>query len=207
VPGFSYFYLIINPMANFDPDSESVTIPFSRYKLTGLLLICLGFAAVGIWCIIDREAISAGSLHHDPVFFAMFIGVVCIAFAGMGCSVFLYQLFNRKPGLVVDINGIRDNSTLASVGLIKWDDITEVTEGSAAGFVYIHVKNPEAYINRFNNRWKKKFAKANFDKNGTPLAISQNELKCDFNELYALLTARVFEYQEAKKDTHFHGSL
>jgi hypothetical protein len=195
-------------MASFDIDNESIIIPSSKYKLAGLILMTATFAAVGVFMLLNAKEIAGTEYHRRPVFSVITIDIIGAAFGGIGFILFVYQLLrSSKPGLIVNFDGIYDNSTLLSAGLIRWDEITDIKESDQAGYINIFVKNPEEHIDRLRNPVKKRAVKAVFNKNGTPISISQDTLKCEYNELWSLLTTPLFEYQQAKKATHFNGAI
>lgn len=99
-------------MAHFNPEDETIKIPFSKYKLIGFLLMGLSFLAAGILFVIDPSEIANSGLRHKSVLFVIAIGATAIVSSGAACIFFLYKLMSLKPGLIIDINGIYDNSSL-----------------------------------------------------------------------------------------------
>jgi hypothetical protein len=53
--------------------------------------------------------------------------IAAILFFGFGIFYFLRKLIDKKPGLIIDDNGIIDNSSAVSVGLIPWSDIEHIS--------------------------------------------------------------------------------
>ena len=54
------------------------------------------------------------------------IGILAILFFG-GTGIYGFnKIFDKKAGLIIDANGITDHSNASSVGLIEWNDISEI---------------------------------------------------------------------------------
>lgn len=115
------------------------------------------------------------------LFVSVFFGV---------CSFLIFKkLFDTKFGLIIDENEITDNSSANSIGLIKWSDITgiRVLQVLNEKFVVIDVSNPEHYIDLKKNGVGKLIMKANYKKYGSPIGITANSLKADFEEVWEII--------------------
>lgn len=185
---------------DFNTDADHIDIPFSKYKLTGLLCIALAFAAVGIWFVIDPGTFVSIGYHHRFKQEIFLIGFICVIFCAPAAAFIAYKIFSSKPGLIIDEEGITNNSTFAS-GFIKWADITDITMERISSSVYImiHINNAEEYIEGQQNFLKRKSALANYKKYNAPIAIITDSLKCDYNELYTFLTDTLNIYKNASK--------
>jgi regulator of protease activity HflC (stomatin/prohibitin superfamily) len=91
----------------------------------------------------------------------------------------------RKPGLVIDSTGITDQSNYNALGLIPWSDIKEIEKRTLLrrDFLLIRLSDPEKYISRVKNPFRRKSLIASNRLLGTPLAISVRELNCSFSSL------------------------
>jgi hypothetical protein len=106
------------------------------------------------------------------------------------------RLFGRRPGLVLDHEGIIDDSSYSSVGRIPWSEITGVRvvrppafRNSLYGpaiqaprFLVIEVRDPQRFIEHASpvKRW---FLRANVAGLGSPVAISPSSVRVDADEL------------------------
>jgi hypothetical protein len=54
-------------------------------------------------------------------------------------------------------------------------------------FLMIFVTNPDKYISRQTNVLKRKTAEINYKSYGSPISLSTNTLKCNFDELKNIL--------------------
>ena len=125
-------------------------------------------------------------------------GIFVILFFGTTGIYGVKKLFDKKVGLTIDLNGITDNSSALSIGLINWNDILEIRtmQVKSTKFLLIDIINPEKYIGKANNIMQAKLMKVNMNMCGTPLSITSNTLKYDFDELEKLIQT---EFSRNKK--------
>jgi hypothetical protein len=83
----------------------------SPLRALRILLLTIPFVAIGIWM-----ASASGIDTSDRV-----IGALCILFFGLGIPVSLFQLFDRRPQIIINQTGIWDRTTKQDV--IKWEAI------------------------------------------------------------------------------------
>jgi hypothetical protein len=104
-------------------------------------------------------------------------------------------LSDTKPGLVIDDEGLIDNSGGLSAGRILWEDIENISvlEMHRQKLLMVRVKNPQDYISRQKTSLKRKVMELNYKMYGTPLSITANGLKLPFQELLALVTQKFKE--------------
>src|SRR4030095_3289828 len=107
-------------------DATKVEIPFSKTKLTRLLVISILFVLAGSW-IFQVKNNTNNSIFNSEVFRKV-VGLLSILMGGLGIYFSSKKLFNNEPGLVIDKEGIVENSGAVSVGRIPWTDITEIKE-------------------------------------------------------------------------------
>lgn len=103
------------------------------------------------------------------------------------------NLNKNSPAFVISDKLIIDNSSMTSIGEIQIDDISELKTLNVSGqlFILLVVSNPDAYLNRIPNGWKKKLLENNFRTNGTPIVISTSGLNCSPDELYTAIKERI----------------
>ena len=170
--------------------AEKIEIPLSQNKLFLGIGGSLLFVILGVWLFLNVESFQENStlFLRNPIAIRTF-GVIAILFFGATGVFALKKLFDKKAGLIIDENGITDNSSGGSVGLIKWSDINEIVtqQVMSTKFLLIHVEDPEKYIGKAKNGMKAKLMKANMKMYGTPLSIASTTLKCDFGKLETLL--------------------
>ena len=162
---------------------NKIEIPLSRKKILlgivgSLLMVSLSIFA---FTVADYQT------RYSPTLMKMtgILGALFFLATGIyGCA----KTFDAKLGLIIDDSGILDNTNAASVGLIRWPDITKITTEKVAStrFLLVYVTNPEAYIKNTNGL-KRKLMEGNYKMYGTPLSINSNTLKCNFSTLEKLL--------------------
>ena len=169
--------------------NKEIKIPLSKNKIILLLLGTVIFVLLGFWLAIDPENFKVSVFQYRSAELIRVVGIIGIAFFGV-CSYFIFKkVFDKKYGLIIDKNGITDNSNATSVGLVKWADIIgiRVLEVVNQKFVMIDVSNPEYYIELKKSGIGKMAMKANYTKYGSPISITANSLKVDFNEMKEII--------------------
>jgi hypothetical protein len=163
-------------------------IPFSKIKMGLITLGSLAFVAAGIWLTFYLEYDS----WMQPL-----IGVLSMAFFGLTGSIGINKLLDSRPGLIINEQGIHDNSSGLSAGFIPWEDIENIGEIRIQNqtFVQIIVKDPEKYLQRAKG-WQKSAQKLNLRLYGSVINISANSLKINFLELKTLLKNQLLVYRE-----------
>jgi hypothetical protein len=102
------------------------------------------------------------------------------------------QTVDKKYGLIIDSDGITDNTNASSIGLIVWPGIlsSKTRQVMSTKFLLIFIKNPDVYLDRTDGL-KRKLLQANMNMYGTPLSITANSLKCNFDELENLINSNL----------------
>jgi len=115
-------------------------IPLNKTHI--FFLNCSSFLLV----VVGMFALAEGIFISDNGIFLITISIVFILFFGLKGIYGIRKMFNKSAGLIIDENGITDNSTVISAGLIKWADITEIK--MKRNKLLIYTKNPGQYIGR-----------------------------------------------------------
>jgi hypothetical protein len=125
---------------------DSITANNSRWKYVGLAAMCAPFVVIGALMLIFPRS---GSLKET------LIGWLSVIFFGFGLIIFLRQIFDSRPRIVVDERGVFDRTL--SVGTIEWQDIEHAYLNSVVGnpFISLRLNDPEKYLERAMNSQKK----------------------------------------------------
>jgi len=162
-------------------------VSFSISKLILLALGSLMFVAVSIliWILtLDAPLILS-------IFFKISV-LAGFAFFGFAFCWYASKLLANKPGLIVDQNGIIDNSNAYSESYIFWDDIIRIETGmnfASYKFIAIIVKDPKNYINRaglikkWAYRYNMKYFRSPILINSIPLKMGHHELAKEIQRL------------------------
>jgi hypothetical protein len=174
---------------------DKIEIPLSKKKISILLLASIGLISGGFWMVINPE--NAGRFFNPITkrFFYLnseliqIIGIVGILFFGAAAIYGLTKIFDKKIGLILDSNGITDNSNASSIGLIEWNDILGIRtkQVMSTKFLLIDIVNPEKYLGKAKNGIQSRLMKSNMNMYETPLSITSNTLNYDFGELEKLI--------------------
>lgn len=159
---------------------EEIQIKISKKKLLFLFLVGIGFLLLSFLFSTQPSSFVNRTMRSEELVFI----VGCIGLIMFGIlSIFLFiKLFDSKPGLVINNEGIIDNASANPAGFIKWSDVISIgtKKVMSVQFILIQVKNPEEYIEKAN-RVNKIALKQNNREHGTPLVITSTSLQCNFN--------------------------
>lgn len=174
---------------------EQIEIPLSRKKMVLSLLGAIMFVVIGFWFIIYRDQIDTPILG-DPILISI-IGVISILLFGLISILLFRKLFDKEAGLIINQQGIVDNSSGVSAGVILWSNIKEikVTQVMSQKFIMIIIDNPQEYIDKVSNSLRRRNIEINYKSYGSPINISSNALKIGFDDLHQLLTDKMKEYR------------
>jgi hypothetical protein len=174
---------------------DEMTIELSKKKW---LLITGGsalFVILGFWLLtLDLEAVKPLGPSWNPIS-VRGAGLAGVIFFGLCGIVGLIKLLDKKPALQFTKMGVIDNAGGVSAGLIPWSDIlgTDIYEFSGQRTLVVKVTNPDRYIET-GGSLKRRIKRANFDMCGSPITISAQGLKIDFNELVDIFNAYISRY-------------
>ena len=166
---------------------EEVVIPLSKTKISLLLLGSVAFVLLGLWLLLFTPEIKHPFFGNKTVLFIA--ALLAIVFFGTTTVINIRKLIQRTPGLIIGRDGIYDNSSAVTAGLIKWEDLQDigVLEIQKQKLIMLYVQNPQEYIKSQKNAIKRKIMQINHKTYSTPISISTNGLQCKFDELYELL--------------------
>lgn len=167
--------------------TDELVIGFSKNKIIFLIVGGCAMVAASAWLLLlDDEYIrtSLGPFPRNPLFIHA-VALVGIVLFGL-CGVYaIKNLFDKKPGLVLNSSGIIDNSSAFAAGFIPWSDILGAEEymlSKKQKMLVIKVINPETYIAR-GGPLRRMLKKTSYKMRGSPIAITAGTLKMDFPDL------------------------
>lgn len=108
------------------PAENKIEIAFSKAKLFKLLVFSILFVAAGSWMLVAKPQSGNGLLNNEIV--KMVVGCLGILMGLLGTVFFTKRLLDKNPGLIIDEEGIVENSSAFSFGLIPWADIESIYE-------------------------------------------------------------------------------
>jgi hypothetical protein len=155
--------------------NEIVIFP-SRRKTALAFLGSIGFVALGGFLI------ASASGFEDM--FQLLIGGVAILFFGSIGFYIGYRLIRPSPALRINEEGIYDNASLSSVGLIRWQEISDLVVYELMGQKTLGIIPFDwpALLSK-QSRYKQMLLKANADLAAAPINIPQAILPMPVEEL------------------------
>ena len=155
----------------------------------------LVFVGLGFWFLIHPPITNHWLFGNMTLFFV--IGLASVLFFGFVAVTIFIKFSDQKPGLIISRHGITDNSSGVSAGLIPWADIQEIkiSKVMSQKFLMILVNNPQAYLDKVKNPLKRNAMKMNYKTYGSPISISSNALRTNFEELHRILVLKMNDYK------------
>jgi hypothetical protein len=149
---------------------EKLIIKNSRWKPSLLLCAALGLVCVGAFLIYQGKA----------------FGWVPLLFFGSGVPIFIWQIADARPRLIIDERGVIDRTL--GVGRIEWADVEGAYVISISGndFICLELKNPEKYRQKLSQvrRW---MTTANRNLGFTDFSINLSNVAAGTEEVFELI--------------------
>jgi|KBSSwiStaDraftv2_1062776.scaffolds.fasta_scaffold170907_3 hypothetical protein len=165
------------------PGGELIIYP-SRWKLVLLLLGAAGFVALSAWLL----TLHVGWMERSRIVPAAIAG---IGFFGLIFLYCVYRLVRWRPILIVDAEGIVEQSSLISVGRLRWDEVDHIVPYVFRGQPMLGIvpRDLPGVLSRAG--WIARMAmKANGPLGCAPINIAQVVLPGTTEELALLLAGR-----------------
>lgn len=177
--------------------ADELVIKLSKSKAILMILGSFGFVAAGYW-LFTMDAAAMKEMPIDDPLFIHGVGIVSMVFFSLTGIIGIRKLFDKRPGLVLNSAGIIDNSSGLSAGFIPWSEITgaETYEVRRQKMLIIKVRNPEEFIQR-GNVLRQAMVKMGSKLSGSPIAITSNTLKINFQELLATFAQYHKKYSQS----------
>lgn len=180
-------------------ERKQIEIKLDKRKLTLMFVGSLIFVGAGIWFVINpSQFLSVWVRSKTKIFIVGIAGIIFFGFVGF----FIFKkLFDKRLGLIINDDGILDNSSALAIGQILWKDISEIKVKKIyrQNFLMPIVNNPENYLNKQKNIIAQKAMLMNLRKYGSPISISANGLQCNFKELKNILDQKFAEFKTNKQ--------
>ncbi len=140
----------------------------------------LAFTAAGFWFISDPDKFR----RYDPTIINT-VGILAIVFFGFIAVLLLRKLRENTPALIIDENGVFDNTTGLPAGQLSWQEIDGLSVLNVAGktLLVIVLTDPEAFLERQPAGWKKKLMRINYKSYGSPVSLSHSGMRCSFKDM------------------------
>jgi len=162
-----------------------VVIPLSKGKVVLLILGALTFVAGSIWI----WSIADGQTRYNPLYVKA-VAIAGVSFFGL-CAIYgCLKVFDTQSGLIIDDQGIVDNSSAVAAGRILWNEVVALNVSEIAGqrFITVVVADPQKFVGR-GNFLSRMLNAANTNMTGSPINISSQSLALKFDELVQAMTS------------------
>ncbi|GAB3931138.1 STM3941 family protein [Mucilaginibacter myungsuensis] len=159
---------------------KTIEIPLSKVKIVLLILGSIIFVALGVWL----WSIADVQTRRPPII-AKMVGGACVIFFGACLGIGVKTFFDKRPGLIINEDGLQIFSSFSKSTFVSWEHITGMGEMIVhrTKLVLIFIDNVEEVIAAQQNKWSQKLMRANANMSGTPVSISSNVLKISHKEL------------------------
>lgn len=168
-------------------EQERIEIKLSKGKTLLTFLGAVAFVVLGIWMINQADG-----QHRYPPMIVKATGYVSIIFFGAAAVFIFYKLLDVKPGLILDDEGIHDNSNASSAQLIKWEQVKgiRIKQVMSTKFILIDIHDPQGFMANIGGL-KKRLMMGNYKMYGTPVSITSSSLKCNTDYLFKVISERM----------------
>jgi hypothetical protein len=165
------------------PDGDLVIFP-SRWKLILVLLGAAGFIVASAWLLTLDVGWMAGSRVVPAA-------VAGLGFFGLVFVYCVYRLVRWRPILVIDGEGIVEQSSLISVGRLRWDEVDHIVPYVFRGQPMLGIVPRDLPAVLARAGWVARMAmKANGPLGCAPINIAQVILPGTTEELALLIAGR-----------------
>lgn len=109
----------------------------------------------------------------------------------------LFIMFSKKPALIINKKGIRNNTSITGKSFIPWDDITGFKETDDSGIqkiLLVMVNDPDKYIKKIGSSAGNMY-RDYLETFGTPIVINTNNFKTENSYLINALNRDFKKYK------------
>ncbi|NDI33233.1 STM3941 family protein [Chengkuizengella sediminis] len=166
---------------------DKIEIYPKKRKLIKLTVI--GISLILICAITSFISLSEVSQDNKyiPIFF-FFFSLCGIFMFGMAILFYLKRLKYPAPSIILNKEGIYDNSSAFKTGMIKWEEINRmyIYDIKKNRFLGLEINNFDQFVSK-QNRFMKLLIKINQKFYRTPITIPESMLSIRLEELIELI--------------------
>lgn len=165
----------------------------SRKKSFFLLIGCLAFVIGGIYAVVNAEE----SPYRNSPLYTRSIGIASILFFGPGIYLSIKQLLKNQLILEIGKEGLNINPKKLPAEYIEWKDVKEFSELNIARqkLIIIEVNNSDYWIDREENKIRKRLMKFNLKNYGSPFNLSANSTQFSHSNLMKVLNESLDKFK------------
>jgi len=178
-------------------NTRPIIYNLNRKQLGFMMSFAVIILALGAWLTFLFKP-------HNHVAHYCFIGlgILCLALGIFAIVTAIKKMNGPKEGLIINDEGIIDNTFGHGVPLIKWEDVKGIREEFVAmnKFVRVDVANAESYIKQGKTAAKRQGMKNYNRSSGSPFLITARALGLKHDELFQTMRNE-FLKEKAKRDS------
>jgi len=162
-----------------------LVIVSSRITYVWYLLIALTFVLGG--------ALMVREHGHDA-----WVGWMCMAFFGMCAVIFIRQIIDTRPRLVIDDKGVMDRTL--GLGVIPWSEMKGARLKSIHGqdFVCLELRNMDRWLDRLPPL-KRRLASTNVVVGFAPINLNLSGVNADAGRILQIILKMIDDAQGEKE--------
>ena len=171
---------------------DRIEIYTSKKKSILILIGSIIFVVVGVLFVAYPERFLTLRMQNSDII--RIIGIVSILFFGLGIFVGIKRVVKSEIALIIDKKGLNVNPKKSLNEFIEWGNIIEFKEIKIQSqrILIIIVKNPEKWIEKESNTFRKKIMRFNLSNYDSPFNIAASGIDISYTELNNKLN-RYFE--------------
>jgi hypothetical protein len=156
-----------------------------KIRIFILGLLSFFFVALGVLFL------YLASIADGDVWVLRVVGIISIVFFGFCLLYYVYSFLSSKPALIINDEGIQDNSSYSAAGMVKWEEILDIRWVNVQRQVFLGLvtHDPLLIINRTKG-FKKVMNKINQRMIETHVNIPVRILACSPDQLVNEIAAR-----------------
>ncbi|TLX23537.1 hypothetical protein FE904_21165 [Chryseobacterium indologenes] len=166
---------------------DRIELYSSKKKSLILLIGSLTFIVLGFWLLLEAENLT--SMRARSPIFIRGIGIATILFCGFGIFIGIKRMIKSEIILIIDNKGLNVNPKKSLTEFIKWDEINGFKEIKihSTRIVIIGVRNPEYWLDKETNGFKRKLMQFNINNYDSPFNISASGIDITSDKLIETL--------------------
>ncbi|MCC6762674.1 MAG: hypothetical protein IT252_15750 [Chitinophagaceae bacterium] len=170
--------------------TNPIQIPLKKIRMLGYLAGALVFVLLSSWMLQLTTQANQWSVSRLMI---IVIGVAGCLFFGLMVLLMLAKCISSKPGLILNEEGLYDNSSGLSVGFVAWYDVKKIKiwHNGSTTFLVVVVNRPSQYIKREKQLLKRIAMRINQRITGSPINILVNFLDMNLYDLQDIIAAKM----------------
>ena len=174
---------------------DRIEIYSSRKKSILILIGSIIFVVGGILFVANPERFL--TLRMQNPYIIIIVGIASVLFFGLGIFVGIKRVIKSEIALIIDNKGLNVNPKKSLTEFIEWENILGFQEIKIQSqrILIIVVKNPEKWIEKETNTFRKKLMRFNQNNYNSPFNIAAAGLDISYTELNEKLNKYFKEYK------------